>query len=131
MLGRIHELIEKGEDFAFETTLSTKSYLGFIEKPKNQEYFVTLVFFWLNSPDLAITRVQSRVRDGGHDIPVEVIKRRYLRGIQNLFDLYFEKVDYLLILDNTDPHPELIAEKEINLEIVNAHKFEIIKSMVK
>lgn len=131
MLGRIHELIEKEEDFAFETTLSTRSYLGFIEKAKTQGYFVTLVFFWLNSPNLAITRVRSRVRDGGHDIPIEVIKRRYFRGIQNLFNLYFEKVDYLLILDNSNPHPELVAEKEINLEIIDVHKFEIIKSMVK
>jgi predicted ABC-type ATPase len=69
MLSRIHELIEKGEDFAFETTLATKSYLGFIEKARQDGYFVSLIFFWLESPELAMERVKSRVMDGGHSIP--------------------------------------------------------------
>lgn len=129
MLSRIHELIEKGEDFAFETTLATKSYLGFIDKARENGFHITLVFFWLNSPDLAITRVAHRVNEGGHNIPIEVIKRRYSRGLKNLFSLYFDKVDYLLIFDNSDPQPELIAEKETFLEIVNVSKFKIIKSM--
>ena len=59
MLSRIHELIEKGDDFAFETTLATKSYLGYIEKARQKGYFVSLIFFWLESPALAIERVKS------------------------------------------------------------------------
>lgn len=129
MLSRIHELIEKGEDFAFETTLATKSYIGFIEKARARGFHITVVFFWLKSPDLAITRVERRVNEGGHNIPTEIIKRRYFRGIHNLFKLYYNKVDYLLIFDNSDPQPELIAEKETILEIINVSKFEIIKSM--
>jgi predicted ABC-type ATPase len=59
MLSRIHELIERREDFAFETTLATKSYLSFIRKAKQAGYFVSLVFFWLESPELAIERVKK------------------------------------------------------------------------
>lgn len=127
MLSRIHELIDKGEDFAFETTLATKSYLGFIAKAHEKGYFVSLVFFWLKSPELAIERVKSRVKDGGHSIPEVVIKRRYTRGIQNLFKLFFNKVDYLAIFDNSRTTPELIAEKKIGMKIFNQEKFKLLK----
>ena len=129
MLSRIHELIERGEDFAFETTLATKSYLSFIQKSKQAGYFVSLVFFWLESPELAIARVKKRVSEGGHDIPDEVVKRRYQRGIENLFKLFLDEVNYLLIFDNSGPDPALIAEKETVLNVMNVSKFEIIKSM--
>lgn len=127
MLSRIHELIEKGEDFAFETTLATKSYLGFIEKARQKGYFVSLLFFWLESPELAMERVKSRVMDGGHSIPEDVIRRRYTRGIQNLFKLFFNKVDYLAIFDNSKTAPELIAEKKIGMKIFNQAKFTLLK----
>ncbi|WP_255502106.1 zeta toxin family protein [Algoriphagus sp. AK58] len=128
MLSRIHELIERGEDFAFETTLATKSYLSFIRKAKKAGYFVSLVFFWLESPELAIERVKKRVMEGGHHIPEGVVRRRYQRGIENLFNLFFNEVDYLLIFDNTGPDPELIAEKETQLNILNISKFDLIKA---
>jgi predicted ABC-type ATPase len=131
MLSRIHELIEKEEDFAFETTLATRSYLGFIQKAKQAGYFVSLVFFWLESPELAIERVKKRVSEGGHHIPDEVVKRRYQRGIQNLFKLFFNEVDYLAIFDNSKTAPELIAEKKIRLKIVNPEKFNLLKSIGK
>lgn len=131
MLSRINELLEKGEDFAFETTLATKSYLSMIRKARQNGYFVSLVFFWLESPSLAIERVKKRVLEGGHNIPISVVERRYFRGIDNLFKLYFDEIDYLLILDNTGPNPELIAEKEIDLEVLNIYKFEAIKSQIK
>jgi predicted ABC-type ATPase len=128
MLNRIHELIEKGEDFAFETTLASKSYLSFIQKAKQKGYFISMVFFWLESPELAIERVKKRVSEGGHFIPEAVVIRRYKRGLKNLFKLFFNEVDYLLIFDNTGPVPVLIAEKETDLTIVGVPKFEIIKS---
>jgi predicted ABC-type ATPase len=131
MLGRIDELIEKGEDFAFETTLATKSYLSFIKKAKQNGYFVSLVFFWLKSPELAIERVKKRVSEGGHHIPEDVVRRRYQRGIENLFKLFFNEVDYLLIFDNSNPNPDLVAEKETELSILNVSKFKIIKSLSK
>ncbi|MFC3416936.1 zeta toxin family protein [Algoriphagus hitonicola] len=128
MLERIHDLIEKEEVFAFETTLSTRSYLGVIRKAQKHGYFVSLVFFWLESENLAIQRVKKRVSEGGHHIPEEVIRRRYQRGIYNLFKLFFDIVDYLVIVDNSGPIPDLVAEKDITLQIVNIYKFEMIKS---
>jgi predicted ABC-type ATPase len=69
------------------------------------------------------------VTEGGHHIPEGVVRRRYQRGIENLFNLFFNEVDYLLIFDNTGPDPELIAEKETQLNIFNISKFEIIKAL--
>ena len=129
MLSRIHELIKRGEDFALETTLATKSFLGMIQKARQNGYFVSLVFFWLESPDLAIYRVQQRVNEGGHNIPEEVIRRRYFRGIENLFKLFLNEVDYLVIFDNSEP--ELIAEKKVTIKVLRKEKFELMKSYIR
>jgi len=83
MLKRIDELLNEGADFALETTLSTRSYVPFIKKAKQAGYEVTLLYFWLDSPQTAYNRVAKRVSEGGHDIPIDVIKRRYFRGIKN------------------------------------------------
>jgi len=88
MLQRIKDLLEKGADFAFETTLSTKSYVSFIKQAKEKGYTVTLLYFWLSSPQFAIERVATRVSEGGHHIPADVIERRYYRGLKNLLNLY-------------------------------------------
>ena len=88
MLQRIKILLESGENFAFETTPSTRSYVNFIEKAKEQNYQVTCIFFWLHSVELAISRVETRVREGGHHIPEDVIRRRYKSGLMN-FSTYF------------------------------------------
>jgi len=78
MLNRINELLETNQNFAFETTLATKSYKSKIIKAKKENYNVTLLFFWLETVDLAIERVKTRVIEGGHNIETEVIKRRYI-----------------------------------------------------
>ncbi len=129
MLSRIKELLEKELDFAFETTLTTKSYLRFIREARKKGYFISLVFFWLSSPDLAIERVKSRVSEGGHHIPEEVVVRRYYRGLKNLFTIFLDEVDYALIFDNSGPNSELIAEKDQDLIIRNFTKFELLKSL--
>lgn len=90
MLKRIDELLEKQVDFAIETTLATKSYKQLIERAKANNYRVTLLFFWLKSPEMAVQRVASRVEKGGHHIPQDVILRRYERGIKNLFEIYLD-----------------------------------------
>jgi predicted ABC-type ATPase len=110
MLLRIKELIKHQADFAFETTLSTRSYVNTILQAKNSGYFVTLVYFWLSSPDLAIERVKTRVKEGGHNVAVDVIKRRYLSGVKNLFNLYLPISDYWMIIDNSENPFQLIAE---------------------
>jgi predicted ABC-type ATPase len=117
MLQRIHTLMAENQTFAFETTLSTRSYVSLIKQAKLQGYEVKLAFFWLSSPDAAQKRVLKRVKAGGHNIPPETIKRRYFRGIQNLFKLYLPIVDNGVIVDNSDNVPQFIAQKMSNEEI--------------
>ena len=88
MLIRIRELIEQGVDFAFETTLASKSYVSLMKEAREVGYEIHLIFFWLNSVDMAKERVKQRVQKGGHNIPINVIERRYKAGIVNLNELY-------------------------------------------
>src|SRR5690348_10034372 len=88
MLHRIDELLLLGQDFAIETTLATRSYVSLVHRAKKLGYVVTLIYIWLSSPEIAIERVAERVSKGGHNIPVEVINRRYYKGINNLFKLF-------------------------------------------
>jgi predicted ABC-type ATPase len=88
MLKKIDELMSTRVSFAIETTLSTKTYNQTILYAQSIGYRVVLIFYWLNSVELAMDRVQSRVLKGGHNIEIDVIKRRYVRGIQNLFNIY-------------------------------------------
>jgi predicted ABC-type ATPase len=101
MLKRIEELLAREESFSIETTLATRSYVNLVHRAHNKGYRVTLLFFWLNSPELAIQRVAERVSKGGHDIPEDIIRRRYVSGIQNLFNLYAAEVDSWSIYDNS------------------------------
>ena len=101
MLGRLRELLAVGETFALETTLATRHYLRFVQEAQAAGYFVRLLFFWLNSPDLAVERVQARVREGGHSIPESVIRRRYEGGLQQFFKAYRSAVDSWSFVDNS------------------------------
>lgn len=88
MLGRLHELASAGKDFAFETTLASRFYASWLEELQTEGYRVSLIFLWLREVEIAIERVNERVRLGGHSIPEETIRRRFDRGLKNLFDLY-------------------------------------------
>jgi predicted ABC-type ATPase len=110
MLRRIRELIADGQDFAFETTLATRSYAGFVREAQALGYSVTLVFFWLQTPEMAIERVACRVASGGHRIDETTIRRRYAKGIHNLFHIYMDLVDYWFIFDSSDTLYKSIAE---------------------
>jgi len=129
MLKKIDYLIKNEKDFAFETTLATKSYVKTIDFAKNLDYQVTLIFYWLESPELAIERVKLRVSEGGHDIPNAVIIRRYNSGIKNLFNLYIPKSDYWIIFDNSESESIHVAEgySDNELLIKNKRIFEQIK----
>ena len=88
MLKKIDHFLKNKIDFSIETTLATRSYTNIIEKSRLLGYEITLVFFWLDSVQLAIERVLTRVTEGGHGIPEETIVRRYYSGLKNLFELY-------------------------------------------
>jgi predicted ABC-type ATPase len=110
MLERINNLLDEANDFAFETTLATGSYVSFIKKAKSKGYFVTLLYFWLSSPELAIDRVKKRVESGGHNILDDVILRRYERGLINLSNLFIDVSDFSMIFDNSENSSKIIAK---------------------
>jgi predicted ABC-type ATPase len=119
MLKRINKLLASGESFAFETTLSTRSYVQFIDRAKQLDYQVTCLFFWLYSEELAISRVETRVKEGGHHIPEDVIRRRYKSGLKNLFNLFLTRVDNWLVVNNSGDNYEIIAEGALNEETIH------------
>jgi len=129
MLSRIDELFKNQENFAFETTLATKSYKQRIEFARTKNYHTSLLFFWLKTPELAKERVKIRVKEGGHNIPLDVIERRYKNGIKNLFNIYLDIVDQAMIFDNSEGKHILIAEKNLGEDIIiyNLDKFNELK----
>ena len=98
MLQRIEELLNRNESFSIETTLATKTYINLVRRAQKKGYWVHLIYFWLETPELAIQRVAERVSKGGHNIPIDVIRRRYKAGICNLFNLFMKEVDLWIIL---------------------------------
>jgi predicted ABC-type ATPase len=128
MLQRIHQLIYEKEDFAFETTLSTRSYVSLIKFARKAGYEISLLFLWLESPELAKQRVAERVSKGGHDIPSDVIERRFYRGLHNLFNLYIPLCDSWIVVDTMNLLIRVIAEgkKENEQLITNAEIWETI-----
>ena len=101
MLQRIEDLLAKSETFSIETILATKSYINLVRRAQAKAYSVRLLFFWLNSPELALQRIAERVAKGGHNIPESIVRRRYVAGINNLFRLFMSEVDSWEIYDNS------------------------------
>ncbi|MES2690286.1 MAG: zeta toxin family protein, partial [Bacteroidota bacterium] len=110
MLQRIESLLNESQNFAIETTLSSKNYLNLIDKAQREGYTVTLIYIWLESADQAKARVKYRVLNGGHNIPESTIERRYYRGLKNLINCYLAKADNWYIINNSTPKVNLIAE---------------------
>ena len=111
MLERIETLMADGVSFAIETTLATRSYKNLVLKAKKKGYNVSLLFFWLKSPEVACERVAHRVAEGGHNIPIETIFRRYWLGLENLFRIFMPIVDNWAVYDNNF-QPNLIADAD-------------------
>jgi len=110
MLERIHYLAKKRIDFAFETTLASRTFAQWITGLRKTGYDFHLVFLWLPNEDFAVARVAERVRMGGHNVPEETIRRRYKTGLKNFFSLYGPLADFWRFYDNSDPAgPRLIA----------------------
>ena len=110
MLERLRQLAGRRRHFAFETTLATRGYLPWLRALRTDGFAVDLAFLWLPSPEMAVARVAERVRLGGHDVPEGVIRRRYVRGLDNFFPLYRPQADRWWLFDNaTENAPHLIA----------------------
>lgn len=101
MLNRIKDLADDGVNFAFETTLASRTFAVWIEKWRNRGYQFHLVFLWLKNVELAISRVADRVKMGGHSVPEDAIRRRYNSGLRNFFQLYSPKADSWQLYDNS------------------------------
>jgi predicted ABC-type ATPase len=123
MLRRIDTLLELRTSFAIETTLATRSYQSLVRRAQSLGYQVNLLFFWLPSPETAKNRVAQRVSEGGHDIPDDVITRRYWLGLNNLFEIYIPIVDSWSLYDN-NTSTLLIADSD---EVVDNIQFNNIR----
>jgi predicted ABC-type ATPase len=110
MYKRIRELIAAQKTFALETTLASRSIAKLLKGAQEKGYYVTLLYFWLNTPDLAVERVKNRVSAGGHNVTELTIRRRYEAGIHNLFELYLPICDFWMITDNSLSPMEIIAK---------------------
>lgn len=131
MLRRIDDLMEMETSFSFETTLAAKSYHQLIHRAKEKGFKIVLLFFWLRSIELAKARVATRVKEGGHNIPPDVIERRYKSGITNLFHIYLPLVDEWIVYDNTSVLPVVICRNDrVNgLQIKNLELWQILKQL--
>lgn len=110
MLERIHHLANERMDFAFETTLASRTFASWIKNLKQAGFIFHLVFLWLPNEEFAIERVAERVRMGGHNVPEETIKRRYHKGMKNFFQLYKQLMDTWFFYDNSVAgSPKLLA----------------------
>ena len=110
MLARMKTLAQARQDFAFETTLASRSLAPWLARLRESGYRVHLTFLSLPYPDLAVARVAERVRQGGHDVPEVVVRRRFAAGLRNFFAMYQSLADTWQVFDNAaGSGPVLIA----------------------
>jgi len=130
MIGKMNGLLKENVSFAVETTLASRCYKSKIIEARTKGYNVILLFFWLQSIELAKERVRIRIKEGGHIVEPEIIERRYKGGIKNLFSIYLSTADTVLIFDNSEGIYDLIAEKIDNddIHILNEKKFNNLKN---
>lgn len=132
MLDRIHALAAEKKDFAFETTMASRSFAPFIKECKAQGYRINILFLWLHAPELAIERVALRVENKGHHVPEETIRRRYQRGLNNFFNLYLPLADHWLLCNNSGEKWTHIAKGEKDSVIVhNSDDWKIVQEAYK
>ena len=131
MMQKVQYLFNRREDFCIETTLATRSLLKIISKAQLQGYYVTVLYLWLRSPDIAVERVAKRVLAGGHDIPEATIRRRYQMGLNYLFHSYMPVCDKWILADNSSPPYTVVAEgSKKGLQIRDMKTYTLIRSLV-
>lgn len=109
MLRRLAELGRERQNFAFETTLASRSFAPFLRRLREDGYQIHLIYVWLRTPELAVQRVAARVSQGGHAVPEETIRRRYARGVANFLQLYRPLADSWVLCDNSGSGPVVVA----------------------
>lgn len=129
MLKKIRYMLKKNKDFAVETTLATRTLMKTAKIAQNAGYTVTLLYFWLNSPELAIERVKARVEAGGHDIPEETIRRRYHVGIDYFFHYYAPICERWILADNSQIPFRVIAEGSKN-DVINIRDNDVYEKVL-
>ena len=131
MLRKVNYLFDRREDFCIETTLATRALLKMTRSAQEKGYYVTVLYFWLKNPEIAIERVAKRVQAGGHDIPEETIRRRYQMGLNYLFHHYMQTCDKWILADNSVPPFEVIAEgSKKGLIIRDMDRYNTVRSLV-
>jgi len=129
MLAQIRHSESLRHDFAFETTLSGKNYVSLLKQLRAKGYHISLFFLWMPDVKISLQRIADRVRSGGHNVPAEIVKRRFKHGVRNFFSVYRPLVDFWVLFDNSGKMPVLVAcEEEGNTTIFNQVIYsEIIK----
>ena len=112
VLESIQQASASRTDFAFETTLSGRSYVRVIRDLRTLGYRVQMFYLWIPGPELALLRIRERARQGGHNVPAAAVRRRFGRTLGNLFHLYRPLLDTLRVFDNSTREPRLIFEDE-------------------
>lgn len=132
MLERIHDLRARRESFGFETTLATRSYVPFLRDARASGYVVELVYIWLSSVELALSRVRGRVAQGGHDVPAAIVERRYYRGLRNLIEMYLPLCDLWTVADNSADELVTVARGYCDEEatVLDEHRWAAIRNKV-
>lgn len=129
MLLKIRYLMARKADFGIETTLATRTLQKLIQRAQKEGYHVTVMYFWLNSPDLAVARVKDRVQNGGHNVPEETIRRRYANGLQYFFRDYMGMADRWILADNSEIPFKIVAQGWRDSMVVKDNRlFEHIRS---
>lgn len=135
MLDRIDGLIKSHTHFAFETTCAGHHHVKTLRQAKAAGYLTTLIFLWLPSADMAVQRVRSRVKQGGHAIPEATIRRRYIAGLKNLVALFLHLVDRAVIYDSTalvgTPAAKIAEKTEFGLTIIDSARWQQINISIR
>ena len=124
MLEQIHLMAERKRNFGFETTLSGRGYVRLFHGLKDRGYNIHLFYLWIDDIEIALKRIARRVEMGGHNVPEDVVRRRYPKGLLNFFQLYRPLTDFWTIYDNSTDSPHLIAyHDQGKLEVINHDTF--------
>lgn len=125
LLERIRALTNEGSDFAFESTLSSRSFAAFLTGAREQGYRVVIAYVWPGTADVCISRVRQREQEGGHGIPEGVVRRRFKRSLANFFDLYLPLADaWRVYLNRERSGPALVASGTLTGDLAVYDDFE-------